>query len=200
MTLTERAEAHRRACPQNVASWLSVGQERNHDVLYGHWVIGNDYRKTTTLYGSYPPTFLSRVMALFPDMTDATSVLHVFSGGLLKGAYQRCDVRQLSDDQEWVCDVLDLPARGAGPFSLVIADPPYSKVDAVNYGTPMVNRGKILRALAQVTRPGGFCVWLDTTWPMHRKIEWRTVGRITIVRSTNHRVRLATIFQRVAAC
>jgi hypothetical protein len=36
-------------------------------------------------------------------------------------------------------------------------------------------------------------------WPMHRKDEWRTVGRIMLVRSTNHRVRCVTIFERVSA-
>lgn len=41
-------------------------------------------------------------------------------------------------------------------------------------------------------------VWLDVVWPMFRKSEWRTVGRITVIRSTNHRARIATIFERVA--
>lgn len=51
----------------------------------------------------------------------------------------------------------------------------------------------------KVTKPGGHLVWLDVCWPMHRKVEWVTVGRIAIVRSTNHRVRMATIFERCAA-
>jgi hypothetical protein len=41
-------------------------------------------------------------------------------------------------------------------------------------------------------------VWLDQVWPMHRKDEWRTVGRILLQRSTNHRVRLVSIFERAA--
>ncbi|MND07635.1 hypothetical protein D3C83_297470 [compost metagenome] len=56
-----------------------------------------------------------------------------------------------------------------------------------------------MAAIARVTIVGGHLVWLDTTWPMHRKAEWRTVGRITIVRSTNHRVRMISIFERQAA-
>lgn len=63
----------------------------------------------------------------------------------------------------------------------------------------MVNRGKATRALAQVVDPGGFLVWLDTVWPMHRKAEWRTVGRILLQRSTNHRARIVSIFERVTA-
>lgn len=33
----------------------------------------------------------------------------------------------------------------------------------------IVNRGKAMRALADVIPPGGHVVWLDTAWPMHRQ-------------------------------
>ena len=82
-------------------------------------------------------------------------------------------------------------------FPLVIADPPYSAEDAKRYGTPMVNRVKALDALAAVVPVGGHLVWLDTAWPMHSKQQWLTVGLIAIVRSTNHRVRLLSVFERV---
>jgi hypothetical protein len=83
----------------------------------------------------------------------------------------------------------------------------------------MVNRGKALRALAQVIQPGGWLVWLDTVWPMHSKLEWASAasialvtdweledgewdstGLIALVRSTNHRVRMVSMFQRRVAC
>jgi hypothetical protein len=53
-----------------------------------------------------------------------------------------------------------------------------------------------MAAIAQVIQPGLHLVWLDTVWPMHRKAEWRTVGRITLLRSTNHRLREVSIFER----
>lgn len=152
------------------------------------------------LYGSYPPGYLDRIAALFPDVVSQPAsleaVLHVFSGSLPPGPYARCDLRQ---DAEFHCSVYDLPALIDNQFDLILADPPYSKDDAKKYGTPMVNRGPVLHALAQVTRPGGHLVWLDTVWPMHRKSEWRTVGRIALTRSTNHRLRDVTIFERWAA-
>ena len=61
-----------------------------------------------------------------------------------------------------------------------------------------IDRLRATSALASVTKPGGHLVWLDTCWPQHRKTEWLTVGRITIVRSTNHGLREATIFERAA--
>jgi len=68
---------------------------------------------------------------------------------------------------------------------------------AERYGTPMVNRRLVFNAVAHVTPPGAHLVWLDTVWPMHSKKQWITVARIAIVRSTNHRIRMTTIFQRV---
>lgn len=63
----------------------------------------------------------------------------------------------------------------------------------------MVNRRAVLAALANITVEGGHLVWLDTVWPMHRKAQWRTVGRIALTRSTNHRVRDISIFERTSA-
>lgn len=196
MTLAERVDAFQRAYAKWPASWPWLVREKDRDVAYGVWMIGNDYRNKTRYYGSYPPGYLDRVMALFPDA--GVSVLHVFSGSLPKSfLYTRCDLRQ---DAEIRCSVYDLPTMilDCRP-RLVVADPPYSKADAVQYGTPMINRGRALQALAQVTAPGGHLAWLDTCWPMHRKTEWATVGRILVQRSTNHRARVLSIFERRAA-
>ena len=148
-----------------------------------------------SFYGSYPPTYLARAMALFPDVKYPDERLHAFSGSLPKGDYVRCDSVQ---DAELRGRVEDLPRLTAGTFRLVLADPPYTKSDAEKYGTPPLNRRAALAALAEVTRSGGHLVWLDTVWPMHSKRDWRTVGRILLVRSTNHRVRLVSLFERVA--
>ena len=196
MTLQARIAAFEGAYPKWRASWPRLVREQNRDVLYATWLIGNDYRNATKFYGSYPPGYLDRVMALFPETRQR--VLHVFSGSLPRGPYQRCDVRQPA---ELRCSVYDLPDHFVvgEEADLVLADPPYSAADAAKYETGMVDRRRATAALAQVTRVGGHLVWLDTVWPMHRKAEWLTVGRIAIVRSTNHRVRMATIFERTAA-
>jgi hypothetical protein len=200
-TLADRAAGFRSRFAKWPASWPFLVKEQGRDVLYATWVIGNDYRNKSALYGAYPAGYLARVMALFDDAGD--NVLHAFSGSLPPGAYSRvdlvdrCGVPDLRFHQGDVCDVAAIFV-GRRPFSLVIADPPYSAADAVRYETPMVNRRRALAALAGVTAPGAHLVWLDTVWPMHRKDAWVTVGRITLVRSTNHRVRLVTLFERAA--
>lgn len=202
MTLEERAAAFNDTYAKWPASHLRVVLEGGKPVLYGRWLIGNDYRNKSRYYGAYPAGYLERVRALFPDLgvldrVSACEVLHVFSGSLPAGPYARCDISQ---DAEFDCSVYDLPNLcGEHAWKLIFADPPYSAADAKRYGTPMVDRRKAIAALARVTLPGGFLVWLDTVWPMHRKAQWRTVGRIGLTRSTNHRVRDITIFERQPA-
>ena len=182
--------------------------------LQGIWLLGNDYRSKTGYYGSYPPAYLTRATALFPD---AERVLHLFSGSLPKSDdYTRFDLREDVD-----CDVRgdahQLAACFPGrKFDIIYADPPYTGEDAAAYGTPMVNRNTVIRQVYEILEPGGFLVWLDMVLPMYRKVELEMAGVIAvahplqpaeldlevagvvgIVRSTNHRFRCVTIFRRL---
>jgi hypothetical protein len=197
MTLAERAAAFALVYPKWPASWPRVVTERDRHVLYAIWLMGNDYRNKTRYYGAYPPGFLERVGALFSDV-PAADTLHAFSGSLPAGGYTRLDVNPALEPDA-VGSVYEAAAvLGGRRFELVVADPPYSAADAVRYATPMIDRRRAVAALADVVRPGGHMVWLDTVWPMHSKKQWLTVGRIALVRSTNHRARLVSIFERTA--
>jgi hypothetical protein len=198
--MVERVRVYE-ASPAGIAfpsSRFTLVEEKGRPVAYARWLLGNDYRNRSTYYGAYPPGLMDRVRALFPDLSGRRRVLHVFSGSLPAGDYTRCDMNP-ANGAELVCDVLELPRMTPQCWDLVIADPPYSAADAEHYGTPMIHRGRVLQALAAITRIGGYLAWLDTCWPMHRAEQWATVGRIVVTRSTNHRTRDLTIFQRRAA-
>jgi SAM-dependent methyltransferase len=158
----------------------------------GVWMLGNNY-KGSGYYGAYPPGYLKRVEALFPDVSRAR-VLHPFAGSLRDVHGVRVDINP-ANVPDVVADACALPFAD-GAFDLVLADPPYSTEDAKRYGVPMVDRRKALREFGRVTRPGGFLVWLDTVWPMFAKRDWHCFGQIGVVRSTNHRVRLVSLFRR----
>jgi len=195
VTIEERAQSFREAYPQWPAAWPWLVEEKGETVLYAVWVLGNDYRTRSPLYGAYPHGYLPRIQTLFPDR-DETNTLHAFAGSVPPGPYARCDVQ---GEVELPCSVVDLPNYFPEPaFSLVLADPPYSPQDALKYHVPMIDRRLAMEALGKITIPGGFLVWLDTCWPQHRKDTWRTTGRLFIQRSTNHRIRVATIFERRA--
>jgi len=158
--------------------------------LYGVWMIGNDYRNKTTFHGAYPARYLDRVMSMFPN---ATNVLHLFSGSLPAGDYIRFDIKQDADVQG---DAHKLSTYfPPNWFDLILADPPYSGEDADKYGTPMVNRNVVVKECYKALRPQGILVWLDCVLPMYRKVEVSLVGTIGLVRSTNHRFRVVSIFK-----
>ena len=181
-SLLQRATWYNLAFPQYAKyAWLQASDRW----LWGIWSIGNNY-KGSGYYGSFPPRYLERVMSMFPD---AEHVLHLFSGSLSKEVKGiRFDINpDLSPDLAG--DAHNLSHFFAPKFDLVIADPPYSEEDALHYGTPMINRNKVVKECVKVLKKGGFLIWLDQTLPMYRKEELERCISIGIERSTNHRFR-----------
>ena len=64
-SLADRAAAYNAAHPEWPASHLTVQREQDRDCLYGHWVIGNDYRNKSAFYGAYPKGYLDRLAHVF---------------------------------------------------------------------------------------------------------------------------------------
>jgi hypothetical protein len=163
--------------------------------VVGTWIMGNDYRVKSGYYGGYPAGYLRRIAALFPDRRR---VLHVFSG--------QVDLRALPGDTvdvnralrpTFIADAHDLSAVPLDRYDLVLADPPYSVEDAKRYETTMVKRNVVLRSLAAGLSAGARVIWLDQVLPMYRKDEWVIEAVIGMVKSTNHRFRVTTIFRRL---
>jgi hypothetical protein len=161
--------------------------------IVGTWIMGNDYRVQSGFYGGYPAGFLRRVKALFPDKSHP---LHVFSGKVDLAVFpgHTVDINgELSptytDDAQ---TLLKVPLER---YDLALADPPYSIEDAERYQTTMVKRNLVMRALQRLP-VGAHVVWLDQVLPMYRKDAFAIDGVIGIVKSTNHRFRVMTIFRR----
>jgi len=164
--------------------------------IVGTWIMGNDYRVQTGYYGGYPAGYLRRIRALFPDKKR---VLHLFSG--------KVDLAALPGDTvdinpklnpTYVDDAQTLTRVPLEQYDLILADPPYSVEDAERYQTTMVRRNVVMRAL-QRTAAGAHIVWLDQVLPMYRKDAFAIDAVIGMVKSTNHRFRVVTVFRRLAA-
>jgi hypothetical protein len=163
--------------------------------IVGTWIMGNDYRVKSEYYGGYPAGYLRRIRALFPDKTR---VLHLFSG--------KVDLVTLPGDTvdinpalgpTFVDDAQTLVRVPLDQYDLILADPPYSIDDAVRYQTTMIKRNTVMRALQRV-KPGTHIVWLDQVLPMYRKDTFGIDAVIGMVKSTNHRFRMVTVFRRVS--
>lgn len=160
--------------------------------VYGVWMIGNNYRAHSGYYGEYPPTYLKRIKALFPE---ACHVLHLCAGKVQTGFWPqevKLDIRR-DVTPDVVGDSAWLPFRDK-VFDLVLADPPYTKEDARKYGTGTINRRLTIKEASRVLVPGGHLAWLDTVYPMFSRSEFQLVATIGLIRSTNNRVRNVFIF------
>ncbi len=163
--------------------------------VVGTWIMGNDYRVKSSYYGGYPAGYLKRIKALFPDKKR---VLHVFSG--------KVDLSALPGDTvdinpklkpTHLCDAHNLSKLKLKKYDLILADPPYSVEDAEHYQTTMVKRNVVMRELGDACKKGTHVVWLDQVLPMYKKSQWKIEAVIGMVKSTNHRFRVVTIFKHL---
>lgn len=161
--------------------------------VVGTWIMGNDYRVQSSYYGGYPPTYLRRIKALFPDKKN---VLHIFSGKVDLDTFPGDTVDIKADlNPTYIDDAQSLEKVPLENYDLVLADPPYSVEDCEHYGTTMVKRNKVMRALQRL-KAGSHIVWLDQVLPMYRKDEFSVEATIGMWKSTNHRFRGITIFRK----
>ena len=162
--------------------------------IVGTWIMGNAYGVKSGYYGGYPHGYLKRVKALFPDKQ---ACLHVFSGRVDQSAWPG-DTVDLNPDMEptYLDNAQSLTSVPLENYDIILADPPYSIEDAEHYRPTMVKRNKVMSALARVKK-GTHVVWLDQVLPMYRKDQWKIIGVIGMVKSTNHRFRVVTLFEAV---
>jgi hypothetical protein len=162
--------------------------------VVGMWIMGNNYTVKSSLYGGYPHGYLKRIQSLFPDKQR---VLHLFSGqvdqSILPG--DTVDINPALNPT-YVDDAQRLERVPLADYDLVLADPPYSVEDAEHYKTTMIKRNVVMSALAGLSS-GAHVVWLDQVLPMYRKDTFGIEAVIGMVKSTNHRFRVITIFKRV---
>jgi len=163
--------------------------------VVGTWIMGQNYTVKSTYYGGYPAGYLKRIKALFPDRKN---VLHLFSGKVDTVLFPGKTVDINPDNgADYVDDAQSLKNVPLEEFDLVVADPPYSVEDCEHYATSMIKRNKVMKALGERLLPGTFVVWLDQVLPMYRKDQFHIDAVIGMVKSTNHRFRVVTIFKRV---
>ncbi|GAB1351378.1 hypothetical protein MASR1M12_01080 [Erysipelotrichia bacterium] len=163
--------------------------------IVGTWIMGNNYTVKSGYYGGYPHGYLKRIKALFPDKI---SVLHLFSGKVdidtLPGKTVDINPEMRPD---YLDDAQSLSKTPVESFDLVCADPPYSVEDCEHYGVTMIKRNLVMQILGQRLKPGAHIAWLDQVLPMYRKDQFAIEGTIGMMKSTNHRFRLVTIFKKL---
>src|SRR5882672_2132413 len=100
----------------------------SHGWTYGVWYTGKGFAKNQ-LHGQYPPTFLRRILALWPDVAENWT-LHACSGTIQHGI--RVDLSPRFNPSV-VANVESLPFHDES-FELILYDPPYDSDNAKIYG------------------------------------------------------------------
>lgn len=193
MTEKERVENYHRETgyPES----LFVGGDGR---IYGTFIMGADYRVSSGLYGGYPAGYLKRMKALFPEISSKEEVLHLFSGHVDQTIIPGVTVDINPErNPDYLDDAQELTRVPLETIKFVFADPPYSVEDCEHYGTTMVKRNKVMKILGRRLPVGAKVVWLDQVLPMYRKRDFKLIGAIGMLKSTNHRFRIISIFERV---
>lgn len=161
--------------------------------VYGFFFIGNYYKRKTEFYGAYPPSYLNRIRALFPNHSSGPA-LHVFGGSVEpEDGEIKIDINP-SLKPTVCCNVQQLPFRDQ-TYKIIYSDPPYGSSEAKKYGFKLPNIRLVLRELRRVTQQGGILVWLDVRMPIFRKEDWSLIGTVGLFTGTNRAVRLISLFQ-----
>ncbi len=175
--------------------------ETGKSFVWGTWrhklLAANDSRrKQTAYYGSFPTGLWDEIHARYP--ADPERTLHLFSGSLPRELGYRATA-----DPKVECEYIGLIPDSFrqmenGRFDLIIADPPYTPLDAAKYGLPYPDKRKVLRESRRVLTMGGHMVWLDIRSPNNRKKEFKTVAMRALLPAGHNRVvRSLTTYEAV---
>jgi SAM-dependent methyltransferase len=161
--------------------------------LYGWWYEGNQFKRKEGYHGQYPPSYLKRVKALFPNHTR---VLHLFGGVVIPSKNEiTFDINP--NLHPTICgkaEELGIHFE-RNSFDAIYADTPYDAKNAKIYGYPLPNKRLVLRECRKIIKEDGVLLWMDIMIPIFRKIEWNLMGTIGIFNSTNHVIRVVAILQ-----
>lgn len=167
----------------------------SHGWTYGVWYTGKGFTKHT-LHGQYPPTFLRRALALWPDIPERR-MLHVCAGTVQHGV--RVDLSPRFRPSV-VANAEQLPFA-SGSFDVVLYDPPYDKANAKIYGVaPKPPRWpQTMTEMARVLTPGGHIGILHWYYPSYsrRKQGLKLTGLIAVCVGFCSMTRMFSIFEKV---
>jgi len=184
------------------------------------WILA---RPKVKFYGAYPNGFLERARALL-GVTPFDSILHVCGGKAREypaqprgfGPSDRTldldpalepDYLQAATDplpKYHVClldDCLSCTIGEMGDWPALIADPPYTEIDADKYAPgakafPSAN--KILRNMLTAVRPGGRVGMLHYVLPQPPSEGVRFVACVGVIVGYNNRMRVFSVFEKEA--
>ena len=160
--------------------------------VYGVWYCGTAWDRVR-LHGQYPPTFLKRALALFPNAKD---ILHCPCGTVTGPGVTVDLMRDAVRQPQIQADASRLPFESES-FDLWLSDPPYTVQDSEKYGCKPFPLGKMMKEAHRVLRIGGHLGVLHTYYPSYRRKMWKLEGLIAVVTGFQRATRIFSIFRKL---
>ncbi len=160
--------------------------------LYGVWYCPRAFQKQK-YYGQYPLTYLERVRYLFGDLKP---LVHLFSGIVSKvdGEITVDNNAELLPD--YCNDSTSLPFDSES-ISCIVADPPYSQKDAINYKCGVYpNMRKTFLECSRVLKDRGYLLMLHTHLLSVPRGDLKLRGTIGVLTGTNAVCRILAIYRK----
>lgn len=155
-------------------------------------------QKKVLLRGCFPAGLLNKTKKALYNYypTNPKDILHVCSGSVDKKEGLRLDIDpQFSPD--YLCNAEDMQPVEDNSFQLSFSDTPYN-IDASDkyYGKAMINRSKVLKEMARVTKPNGLILILDQIMPVSPPKIIKRIGMIGVTSVPNLDMRILTILKK----
>ena len=160
--------------------------------VYGVWYCGTSWQKVS-LYGQYPPTFLKRALALFPEAVD---ILHCPSGTITGPGMTVDLVRDKVRRPQIIASADKLPFS-KGSYDLILSDPPYSVDDSKKYGCDRFPLNGFMKEAHRVLRVGGHLGMLHLYYPSYRRKDWKLEGLIMVITGFMRKARVFSILTKM---
>jgi hypothetical protein len=178
----------------------------NYRPITDSWILA---RSKVPYYGAYPSGFLQRARDLIG--VGAGAVLHVCSGRVRKYPFAGLGRHDLTMDLDRRLrpDIIG-DARHASDYVRVIhrfgavegvlADPPYSELDATHYRTGagvLPSPGVIVANALQILPVGGRVGVLSLMWPRYPKAIARQVAVVAVYVGNGNAGRTFAVYERI---
>lgn len=160
--------------------------------VYGVWYCGTSWQKVL-LHGQYPPGFLNRALALFPE---AKEIIHCPSG-TLTGPGVTVDLIKDKVRKPSIQASADKIPVPSSKFDLFLSDPPYTDKDSKIYGCNKFPLQGMMKEAKRILKPNGYLGILHTYYPSYRRVEWKLCGLICVITGFQRVTRVFSIFQNL---
>jgi len=173
--------------------------------IFDFWSCGSAQKDEYKIKfpGAYPAGFLKRWRAAFEStfLESNNTILHVCAGRVPFSEGLTQDIKpDYSPDYKCNAEEIHITyPELSNKFQWTIADPPYNQAASKKYyDMPLLNKHKMLKSMAAVTKPGGYIGILDQNALIGKPANLKKIAHIAVTSIPNTDARLFTVYRKLS--